>query len=199
MPAGFPGYEPYCPFTASPTAGGGWTAPDLERARRLVAASGRAGERVVVKVGRFKAEVGRYFAGLLDDLGFRVTLRVQPDSDYDLYDLRTRSQTGYVGWAADYLAPSTFVEANFACGTGGAGDLNVSRLCDRTLDRRIRRALETRRRPPLPGSRRTGGSRIWRAAVPMTRRRSVVLVSKRVGNVKHHAQWFTLLDQLWVR
>jgi hypothetical protein len=27
----------------------------------------------------------------------------------------------------------------------------------------------------------------------------VVFVSKRVGNVQHHAQWFTLLDELWVR
>jgi len=32
----------------------------------------------------------------------------------------------------------------------------------------------------------------------MTNRRTVILVSKRVGNVKHHAQWSTLLDQLWV-
>jgi hypothetical protein len=24
-------------------------------------------------------------------------------------------------------------------------------------------------------------------------------VSKRVGNVQNHLQWFTLLDQLWVR
>ena len=45
-PTGFPGYEPYCPYTASPAPGGGWTAPDMERARRLVAASGRAGEHV---------------------------------------------------------------------------------------------------------------------------------------------------------
>jgi hypothetical protein len=35
--------------------------------------------------------------------------------------------------------------------------------------------------------------------VPMTSRRSVVLVSKRVGNVRTHGQWFTLLDQMWVR
>jgi hypothetical protein len=26
-----------------------------------------------------------------------------------------------------------------------------------------------------------------------------VLVSERVGNVQNHLQWFTLLDQLWVR
>ena len=37
------------------------------------------------------------------------------------------------------------------------------------------------------------------AAVPLTSRRVAVLVSKRVGNVKTHGQWFTLLDQMWVR
>jgi hypothetical protein len=26
-----------------------------------------------------------------------------------------------------------------------------------------------------------------------------VLVSKRVGNVQNHLQWFTLLDQLWAK
>ena len=36
-------------------------------------------------------------------------------------------------------------------------------------------------------------------AVPMTSRRSVVSVLKRVGNDKTHSQWFTLLDQMWVR
>jgi peptide/nickel transport system substrate-binding protein len=45
---GYPGHSPYCPYTADPTPGGGWTAPDLDRARRLVAASGRAGARVTV-------------------------------------------------------------------------------------------------------------------------------------------------------
>ena len=37
------------------------------------------------------------------------------------------------------------------------------------------------------------------AAVPLTDRRSVVLVSKRAGNVKTHPLFFTLLDQMWVR
>ena len=35
--------------------------------------------------------------------------------------------------------------------------------------------------------------------VPLTRRRSAVLVSKRVGNVHTQGQVFTLLDQMWVR
>ena len=36
-------------------------------------------------------------------------------------------------------------------------------------------------------------------AVPLTSRRSAVLVSKRVGNVRTHTQLFTLVDQMWVR
>ena len=37
------------------------------------------------------------------------------------------------------------------------------------------------------------------AVVPQTNGRAVLLTSKRVGNFQHHLQWFTLLDQLWVR
>jgi hypothetical protein len=35
--------------------------------------------------------------------------------------------------------------------------------------------------------------------VPLTNRRSVVLVSKRAGKVRSHALLFTMLDQMWVR
>jgi len=74
LPNGFPGYEPHCPYSADPAPGRGWTAPDLERARRLVAESGRAGEDVVVRVPTFRRDVGRYFVVLLGDLGFRASL-----------------------------------------------------------------------------------------------------------------------------
>ncbi|HUK45031.1 MAG TPA: BTAD domain-containing putative transcriptional regulator, partial [Gaiellaceae bacterium] len=48
LPPDFPGYQPYCPYTAHPTAGGAWSAPDLARARRLVRASRTAGEAITV-------------------------------------------------------------------------------------------------------------------------------------------------------
>jgi hypothetical protein len=35
--------------------------------------------------------------------------------------------------------------------------------------------------------------------VPLTNRRSMDLVSARVGNFQHHLQVGTLFDQLWVR
>jgi ABC-type transport system substrate-binding protein len=47
VPAAFVGFSPYCPYTAG-RARGGWIAPDLARARRLIAESGTAGATVVV-------------------------------------------------------------------------------------------------------------------------------------------------------
>ena len=81
VPANFQGNAPYCPDTASPAKGGGWTAPDMAQARRLVAASGRAGERVVVRVPDFREAVGRHVAKVLNKLGFRTTVRVLSFND----------------------------------------------------------------------------------------------------------------------
>jgi hypothetical protein len=36
-------------------------------------------------------------------------------------------------------------------------------------------------------------------AVPLTYRRSALLLSDRAGNPKTHLAYFTLLDQMWVR
>ena len=78
----------------------------MEHARRLVAASGRAGERVVVQVRTPEPALGRYYARLLEELGFRTTLRNLSFAESDLYDPNTRATTGPTGWAADYLAAS---------------------------------------------------------------------------------------------
>jgi peptide/nickel transport system substrate-binding protein len=198
VPSGFPGHSPYCPYTVSPNREGRWIAPDMERARQLVAASGRAGEPVIVRVPDFREAVGRYYARVLRDLGFRTTVRVQSFDEDDTWTPGTRAQTGFVGWAADYLAASTFIRTAFTCRQRDG--FNLSRICDRALDGRIDRAIAT-----LPSE--SAGA--WAAAehrvsdlapvVPLTRRRSAVLVSKRVGNVRTHGQWFTLLDQMWVR
>jgi peptide/nickel transport system substrate-binding protein len=200
LPPAFPGHQHYCPYTARPTAGGGWTAPDMDRARKLVKASGTAGERVVVRVPSFRRSVGRYFTGLLDDLGYRASLRSQPYLSYfpSIQDPRSRVQIGFVGWAADSIAPSSFIHDNFSCSRRGG--LNASRLCDRRLTRLVDRALAA---PAIeaPPAWAAADRRVTdlAAAVALTNERAVVFVSKRVGNVQHHPQWFTLLDQMWVR
>ena len=47
-PPGTVGFRRYCPYTADPDRTGVWKAPDLPRARRLVAASGTKGMTVTV-------------------------------------------------------------------------------------------------------------------------------------------------------
>jgi YVTN family beta-propeller protein len=196
LPVGFPGYRPYCPYTASPGSGGAWSAPDMDRARALVAGSGTRGERVEVTMPEFQRDVGRYFAGLLRRLGYRASLRVIVGDPYwiRLDDPKTRVQMGFMGWSSDYLSPSTFVEPNFGC-------LEIlSRLCDRPLMRQIELAHEAQG---------DDAARRWAAidrrvtdlapAVPLTNRRSAELVSARVGNVQHHLAGIILLDRLWVR
>ena len=43
LPATVPGHVPYCPYTRRPNEAGEWSAPDLARARGLIAASGTKG------------------------------------------------------------------------------------------------------------------------------------------------------------
>jgi YVTN family beta-propeller protein len=200
LPSGFPGYTPYCPYTASPAKSGGWTAPDMAQARRLVAASGRAGGHVLVRVPEFREPVGRYYAKVLEELGFRTTVRIvgfNGDGD-DTWDPRARVQTGFVGWGADTLGASNFLDPMFTC--AGRGTFNLSRACDPKLERLIRRA-RTATPADAVGSWTAADHRVsdLAVAVPLTRRRSVVLVSKRAGNIRTHPQFFTLLDQMWVR
>jgi peptide/nickel transport system substrate-binding protein len=188
VPPGLPGYVPYCPFGAT---------PDLERAQHLVAESGRAGQRVVVTVPLSKRQVGRYFVGVLKDLGFRASLHVAGSDSAYLAEIEapgSTAQIGYSGWSADYLTASSFIQPNFACAP------NPPHICDATLTRQIERARLAQG---------AEAAKLWAAAdrrlvdlaaaVPLTSSRELVFVSKRVGNLQSHPQWGTLLDQLWVR
>ncbi len=204
VPNGIPGYRPHCPYTPRPTPATGWTAPDLDRARRLVAASGRAGERVVVSVPGFQREVGRYVVALLSDIGFRASLSVlRPEDRYfsAVYDPRARLQIGFMGWSLDYVSPSNFIDPHFTCASlADRRPENASYICDVALSRQVNRARSAYN---------ADAAERWAAidrriadlapAVPMTNHRVLVLTSKRVGNVQHHLLWDTLLDQLWVR
>ena len=48
LPPNFPDYRPYCPYTAGSTNRGTWTAPDLTKAKALVARSGTRGMKVTL-------------------------------------------------------------------------------------------------------------------------------------------------------
>jgi peptide/nickel transport system substrate-binding protein len=205
LPPGFPNYTPTCPYTLHPSAGGGWSAPDLERARRLIKQSGTEGTRVTVWINRQKRAMARYFVSLLRELGYRSSLRVFPDYlTYRTAMARSRApaQMGIDGWLADAAAPSDFTPP-FRCAEishHAVTTANPGRFCDRRLETRIEAAL---------AARGPHADALWRnvyrdleaaaPAVPLVNRRSITFVSKRVGNYQHHPLWTTLLEQLWIR
>jgi peptide/nickel transport system substrate-binding protein len=205
IPPGLPGYAPSCPFTRDASPGGGWSAPDLARARRLVAASGTRGARVRVwGLPKFPA-VAHYAAVVLRRLGYRVRVHVfaTPD-DFFRYvnDSRHHAQIGTAGWEADYLTPSSFFEPFLCSGfaPNSAENTNISQFCDPAVDAARDAAIAAPGR--LANMRWAALDRRLAAqapAVPLFNRRATVLVSNRVGNAQLHGQVGPLLDQFWVR
>jgi peptide/nickel transport system substrate-binding protein len=202
---GAPAYAPSCPYTADPGPGGGWTAPDLDRARRLVRRSGTFGTRVTMWGQADKRALVLYVVSVLRRLGYRTSVRWFPDF-YTTHtytaDSRVGAQIGISGWLADYGAPSTFA-LPYLCRSfvpRSTQNVNDGEFCDPRIDALNDQAL---------AARGADAEQLWREVyrrldhaapgIPLVNRRSMALVSKRVGNYQHHPMFGPLLDQLWVR
>ena len=151
IPPGLPGDAPTCSLTRDPTPAGVQSAPDLARARRLVAASGTRGSAGAGAGTRGHARARlRHAAGVMRSLGYRVETWRVPESHYFDYlsDSRNHAQVSLEGWADDYLTPSGFF-GQFTCRerlrNSGANE-NISQFCDRAGRRRLRRRAGSPRR-----------------------------------------------------
>ena len=220
LPANFPSYRPYCPYTAGPTKSGKWTAPDLAKAKALVARSGTRGMKVTVwawelangdaplddgKLGGFN----RVAVKVLSSLGYRVAVKpVYGNPRYWLAvgDSRNRAQIGFTGWSLGYPDPAGFLAQVFSCAAflpANPEQLNVSQFCDPGIDRQMRRAQAEQLSDP------TGSRARWQRVdreitdaapwVPLMISKDVNFLSKSVGNYQHSPQMGMLIDQLWVR
>jgi YVTN family beta-propeller protein len=199
LPPGFPGYRPRCRYTRHPNPAGTWTAPDLAMAKRLVRESGTTGSAVRVMIERNQKPLGRYFASLLRQLGYRSSLLVLPEPAYFPATIPSpeRANIWWGGWVTDYLAPSAFIQPLFTCGSP------FSPWCDRPIDAQMNRALAQQSSDP------SAANALWESvdrrladaapAVPLLNRQYLTLVSDRVENVQHHPLWGMLYDQLWVK
>jgi len=209
LPPHFPGYRPYCPYTAGSTTQGSWTAPDLAKARALVAASGTRGMKVTVWSWGDLGRLGPYTVKLLRSLGYRTSIKVVDGYGYfsAIGDTRTKAQIGTFEWISDYPAASGFFNAVFSCASflpRNPVNLNVSEFCDPTIDRQIGRALIEQTTNPDAArglwervDRQTVDQAPW---VPLVNPKSVDVLAKRVGNYQYSpAGLGMLIDQLWVR
>jgi len=203
LPPSFPGYEPYCPYTADPGPDGDWTAPDFARAEELIRQAGVKGMEVEVRGFRGAdtgLRVSRYITQVLDHLGFKATHRgfTNVDRYFDVL-YAEHPQAAMAGWAQDYPAPSNFIDLLLSCGSY----FNSTGLCDRQVDRMNDRALRLQTLDPPRAfdlwaeiEHRLVDLAPW---VFLVNPVGVDLVSERAGNYERNPQWGLLLDQLWVR
>lgn len=213
LPPALPGYQPYCPYTILPSASGHWTAPNLALARRLVRASGTRGDKVTV-LGSNEGPpgpslaTGRYLVSVLDQLGYRATLRTTgPLRYYKVLDnSRERVQIGFDGWQVDFPAPSDFIDPLFTCASfvpNSPDNVNTAEFCDPRIDAQGQRALALQVGDPAEAAgqwaridREIVNQAPW---VPLYNPRTLTVVAQRVGNYQFHPYWGLLIDQLWVR
>jgi YVTN family beta-propeller protein len=221
LPPNFPSYRSYCPYTAGSTKRGTWTAPDLAKAKALVARSGTHGMKVTLWAWSLangdaplhKGKLGGFnqvAAKALRSLGYRVA--VKPVDGFNAYwnavaDPRHRAQIGFDGWWGSYPAPASFLVGIFACPTslpGSPDGQTTHEFCDPRIDRQMRRAQAEQL------SDATGSRALWQRVdreitdaspwVPLIASKNVYFLSKRVGNYQYSpAAMGMLIDQLWVR
>jgi peptide/nickel transport system substrate-binding protein len=209
-PSGFPGYEPYCPYTVNP--GNTWTAADMATARRLIDSAGVRGTPVTVWSVEFARpefrNVNAYFVDLLNQLGFKASLKsTSLDEFFTIQDEYTANIQMIGLWNAGfYPTPSSFIAGTFTCPDFRpfpGSDGNYAHFCDRTIDEMALSASDLQATDPALANQR------WAEvdheivdqspAVAAFNPIQLAFVSKRVGNVQVHPVLRVLISQMWVQ
>ncbi len=202
LPPSFLGYRRYCPYTRHPRADGQWTAPDLARARRLVAASGTRGERITVWGDKAANPLGtsvvRYTVHLLRRLGYRARARIVRPSVWERHpQVFRKMQLISAGWANG--STFEFVNDVLAC----AAPNNTHFFCDHRLDKAFHEANTLQAKDPRAAGiqwARIDRELVDQAAwVPLVNIRWVDFVSHRVRNYEADPTLGLIADQVWLR
>lgn len=209
IPPNFPGYRPYCPYTAAPDAAGTWTAPDLAKARALVEASGTKGTRITVWSTNAFAAVSAHFVAVLKSLGYQTTMKVLDDFGaffQFIANSKNRAQAGGFWITGGPPLPSyLFGGLGATCDSFVPNDDNngnVSEFCDAGVDEQFAKALALQVSDPTAA--RQAWSRLDRQItdlvpfIPAVVPGGVDFLSKRVGNYQHNPAYGILLAQVWV-
>ncbi len=208
LPPGFPGHVAYCPYTKNP--GAEWSAPDMDRARALVAESGTKGQKVEVIVQAIPIDknIGTYVTSVLRDLGYAATLHpISPDIQTQyIQNTNNHVQVSLTAWYQDYPAASDFLNVLFSCADfhpGSDASINEAGVCDHALDARMQHAAAT------GVTDQDAANKEW-AAIDRTvtdmgafavlfAPKHVDFVAKRVGHFVFSSQFYWLFTQSWVQ
>lgn len=196
FPPGVAGYVRYCPYTRHPRPDGRWRGPDLARARRLVAASGTAGKRVVVW-GAADDPDSQVLAPLavqaLRALGYRARMHLVP---FTWFEHAPQAAFRTIQLTPPWIdsTPDGFYDAFFRCGAPN----DHGWFCEPRLDRAAATAQALEGVDPRAAN--AGWASVDRrlvdaaAAVPLVTPRGIDFVSARLRNYEHNPGGF-IADQ----
>ena len=214
LPPGIIGHVPYCPYTVNPGPAGIWSGPDLDAARRLVAASGTKGQRITLWRDPNRVSLARVLdlvADAMRKLGYEVVINSR-DGDQifeSALDSPKKYQSIPGGWIADYPSPSNFMLPAFACPAfadralaGVQTSANSAWFCSDEIDKKMQAALDAMENGLLASADLWAG--VDRAVIdaapviPYVTQRTATIVSPRVGNVQYNPMMGLLLSQMWL-
>jgi peptide/nickel transport system substrate-binding protein len=208
LPPGFPGYQAYCPYTKNP--GTTWSAPDVAKAKKLVAASGTKGAKVTVLSSddEVNKAVAVYMQSVLNQIGYDASVKPISGNIFFTYVQNTKNkvQINIQQWYQDYPAASDFLHILFGCESfhpGSDSSINIAGFCDHKIEAQMHRALK------LEQTNEEAANALWASIdkqvtnqAPMATLftpKHVDFVSKRVGNFVFSKQFYWLVDQSWVQ
>jgi peptide/nickel transport system substrate-binding protein len=208
LPPNFPGYKPYCPYTAG-TDHTKWSGPDLAKAKSLVKASGTAGMKVVVNTDIPDKALGQQMVSDLNKIGYKASLQALSGSiQYPFVQNSNNLSKWNVGWSAwyqDYPAASDFLDILLGCDNIHAhsdASPNIAEFCVPAIQAKMQQARNMGQTNP------TAANNLWATIdhevtdqapwVDLYNPKQIDFLSKNVHGYQWNPQWYILIDQMWL-
>jgi peptide/nickel transport system substrate-binding protein len=211
LPPNFPGYKPYCPYTAGSDTTK-WTGPDLAKAQQLVKESGTAGMKVVVNSATDETDkaLAQQMVSDLNKIGYKASTQLLNQSiQYPFIQNSNNSSKWNVAWSAwyqDYPAPSDFLNVLLGCGNihpHSDASPNIAAFCDQSIQAQMTKADNLGLSDPA-----TANS-MWAQVdhevtdqapwVDLFNPKQIDFLSARVHGYQWNPQWYILIDQMWLK
>ena len=208
LPPGFPGHEDYCPYTKDP--GTKWSAPDMEKAKKLVEESGTKGMKItIVPEDKTVAKsIGVYLQSVMNELGYDASVKpISPDIQFTyIQNTNNKVQMSVTQWYQDYPAASDFLNILFGCSSftpGSDSSINMAGFCDKDIDAKMQAALALGVTDPAAANKMW--SEIDKAvtdkapAAALFTPKHLDFISNRTGNFQFNSQFYWMVTQSWVQ
>jgi len=113
-------------------------APNLKKAKALIAQSGDKGDAVTVwsEERQPRTQYVTYYASVLSELGFKVTIKPISDANYfpTIGNLKNDPQTGFADWDEDFPNPVDFYLLLTKAGIQSVNNENFSQVDDPKIE-----------------------------------------------------------------